>query len=254
MTLAGGGSCESCSSSDVVVVVEDGGGRVFLITWTAYVTTIVIPNHAAATTTIFCNQHHVPPSRYNKNLVSTVEDRFMSIKLPYGRQVSESTKSITMQLPHDWYRKFSGILFCTYNYDRHLSIFIKRERSMDSEPHNDYWEEFEKNQDFYEYSQVGYVPFGSLRHIPWWNYTYTKKITFEIEGRFDFKVGLVPRKSKFSDSMETSNASIIDSSDLWDEEYWEDNRYGKKTFEIKYDSRSSNIQIEWDPGYIRTRT
>ncbi|MFS7959114.1 hypothetical protein Hanom_Chr08g00686851 [Helianthus anomalus] len=92
------------------------------------------------------------------------------------------------------------------------------------------------------YERVGYVPFSSLRHIPWFNPTYTQNISFQAEDVYNhmnnpgLNVELVRSKSKIGDFSEPP----IDYSECWDEEY-EDT----KTFEIIYDSNSSKIQISW---------
>ncbi|KAI3730801.1 hypothetical protein L1987_61979 [Smallanthus sonchifolius] len=176
---------------------------------------------------------------------NALEDRFMSLILPPQKPLvsGPTTGSFTLQLPHNWYRDFSGFWFnIDYICPLNCTIVIKHEMSStDSQPDKDLWEEFDKNSESYEYRKVAYVPFASLMHIPWWNNSrYSKKnILFQIYGMWNPKVGLVPRKiSKTGDSIDQR---AIDCSEFGDEEY-EDT----KTFEIKDDSKSSNsIQIEW---------
>ncbi|KAJ0896138.1 putative leucine-rich repeat domain superfamily [Helianthus annuus] len=172
---------------------------------------------------------------------NAVKDRFMSVFSPNVQPSSIYTKLVTLQLPHNWYSDFSGFLLSLrareYNYEMHV-IVIKQEMSTDHP------EEFEEQRVQYDYERVGYVPFSSLRHIPWFNYTYTKNISFQITekyGGYTKKVGLnlelVHSKSKIGDL----NEDPIDYSECWDEEYKD-----RKTFDIVYDSKSSEIQISWE--------
>ncbi|KAM0042507.1 hypothetical protein Hdeb2414_s0010g00330641 [Helianthus debilis subsp. tardiflorus] len=168
--------------------------------------------------------------------VNTVEDRFMSVDTPGD----SSYKTSTLQLPHNWYSDYSGfLLYANRCRIWECSIVIKREISMDSQHDHDHGEQFDKNPESYEYEQVGYVPFGSLGHIPWWNSTCTN-ITLQFHAKGNPKVELVPRKSKLGGSREKAKATI-DCSECWEED--------QKTFEIMHDSNSSNIHIVWDHGY-----
>ncbi|XP_076952371.1 TMV resistance protein N-like [Bidens hawaiensis] len=175
--------------------------------------------------------------------VNAVEDRFMSVQLlhePLMMSIYSHIKTILikLQLPHNWYSDFSGFLLCADDcMDRGCSIVIKHEMlPTDSQPIDDYIEEFDKNHESYEYGYVAYVPFGSLKHTSWWDPTFTHT-TFQIDGLSNPKVRLVPMKwTKSGDSRQKQNAPTID--EFWDEEY-ED----RKTFEIKDDPKSSSIQL-----------
>ncbi|KAL8258390.1 hypothetical protein R6Q59_030431 [Mikania micrantha] len=179
--------------------------------------------------------------------VNALEDRFMSVQLPpgsFGKSAfetstfSDTRRLITLQLPHNWYNDFSGFLFFTDNTQWSMescSIVIRQEMSMNSQPDHDQWEAFDKNKESYEHSQVGYVPFSSLRCTPCWNSASYTNVTFEIdEDMANPKIGLVPRRSATGDC-----------SECWDE----GNCFGK-TFEIKDDPNSSNVQIVWNHGFV----
>ncbi|MFS7959140.1 putative leucine-rich repeat domain superfamily [Helianthus anomalus] len=167
---------------------------------------------------------------------NAVKDRFMSVLSPNVQASSIYTKLVTLQLPHNWYSDFSGFLLSLRARYGTYRIVIKQEISTDHpEKSGEDWER-------YDYERVGYVPFSSLRHIPWFNPTYTQNISFQITDKYDYtkktgvNVELVRSKSKIGDLSEPP----IDYSECWDEEYEE-----RKTFEIIYDSNSSEIQISW---------
>ena len=152
--------------------------------------------------------------------------------------------TFTLQLPHNWYNDFSGFLFCTNESVFECLIVIKQEEAcLDVQP--DHRPEFDSDPESDEYSRVGYVSFGSLRHTSWWNPAYNK-LSFELgnksgdkyEDKFYLKVGLVPRKCN-GDSNERAKGAV-DSSEFWDEE-----EQDKKTFKIVHDSKSS-IMIRWN--------
>ncbi|KAJ0959358.1 hypothetical protein HanPSC8_Chr00c163g0805471 [Helianthus annuus] len=169
---------------------------------------------------------------------NAAKDRFISVVSP-SVEPSSIRKSVTLQLPHNWYSDFSGFLLslcgrkCNY---RTYDIVIKQEMSTDHP------KEFKKDLGEYDYDRVGYVPFSSLRHIPWFNPTYTKNISFQmvygyhVKNNTGLSVELVRSKSKIGDL----NEHPIDYSECWDEEYEDE-----KTFKIMYDSNSSKIQISW---------
>ncbi|KAM0014955.1 putative leucine-rich repeat domain superfamily [Helianthus debilis subsp. tardiflorus] len=170
---------------------------------------------------------------------NAVKDRFMSVVSPNVRPSSIYTKLVTLQLPHNWYSDFSGFLLSVLsrdcNYQRY-QIVINQEKSTD------HHEEFGEDWGKYDYERVGYVPFSSLRHIPWFKPTYTQNISFQIaddDTSTGLNVELFRGKSKIGDL----NERPINYSECWDEEY-EDN----KTFEITYDSLFSKIQISWKHG------
>ncbi|KAJ0545027.1 putative leucine-rich repeat domain superfamily [Helianthus annuus] len=151
---------------------------------------------------------------------NAVENRFMSLTLP-GRQPEmfcNTTTFITLQLPPNWNSEFTGFLVSAENYlwKDECVIVIKQEMSMDpqTDHHHD---EFDINLDSYEYAQIGYVPFGSLRHTPWWNSAHTN-ISFEIQGKRNCKVERVPRRSNSGDSRERAN-DTLDCSECLEEEY-----------------------------------
>ncbi|KAJ0896118.1 putative TIR domain, P-loop containing nucleoside triphosphate hydrolase [Helianthus annuus] len=161
------------------------------------------------------------------------EDRFMSVLSTNVEPSSIYTKLVTLQLPHNWDSDFSGFLLSLRGYGRNHEIYrivIKQEMSTDHP------EEFGEDWEKYDSERVGYVPFSSLRHIPWINPTYTKNISFQTNYDGGLNVEIVRSKIKIGDL----NEHPIDYSECWDEEY-EDN----KTFEILYDSNSSEIQIAW---------
>ncbi|KAI3824110.1 hypothetical protein L1987_05559 [Smallanthus sonchifolius] len=169
------------------------------------------------------------------SLRNAVEHRFMSVILPGERKdiVSPTTTFITLQLPANWHSDFTGFLLCVDNYmwNDECVIVIKQDMGMESQPDDDHnhWEEFDKNPESCEHTQVGYIPFGSLRHTSWWNPTYTNT-TFQIQGKGNCKVGLVPRK-------ERPKATMI--------EFWDEVDEYRKTFEVIDDSKSSSIRIGW---------
>lgn len=157
-----------------------------------------------------------------------------------GRAFSQKPHqpTFTLQLPHNWYNDFSGFLLWTDKYLWRYLIVIKQEETcLDVQP--DHWPEFDKNPESDEYSSVGYVSFGSLRHTSWWNPAYNK-LSFELGDKFGYnlKVGLVPRKCN-GDSNEREKGAL-DSSEFWDDEL-----HDKKTFKIVHDSKSS-IMIQWN--------
>ncbi|KAJ0896120.1 putative TIR domain, P-loop containing nucleoside triphosphate hydrolase [Helianthus annuus] len=171
---------------------------------------------------------------------NVVKDRFMSVVSPDVEPSEPSrifTRLVTFQLPHNWCSDFSGFLLFlredNCNYAK-LSIVIKQEISADHS------EEFDKDWAQYDYERVGYVPFSSLRHIPWFNPTYEENISFQTDYG-GLNIELVPCKIKRGDLSEPP----IDYSECWDEEY-ED----RKTFKITYDSNSSEIQISWDHSIV----
>ncbi|XP_076884084.1 TMV resistance protein N-like [Bidens hawaiensis] len=167
-----------------------------------------------------------------------VEDRFLAVTLPSPELRSptigdsDTTTLIALQLPHNRYSDFSGILLRGVEWHSWVCrIVIKQEISMESQPHHDHWEEFDRNPESNEDTCVCYVPFSLLRHIPWLNPTCTINISLEIDGMCNPKVGLVPRKSKLGDPK--------DCLESW-EEYtssWE--------FKITNDWKSSKITIKW---------
>ncbi|KAJ0896084.1 putative P-loop containing nucleoside triphosphate hydrolase, leucine-rich repeat domain superfamily [Helianthus annuus] len=165
---------------------------------------------------------------------NAVKDRFMSVKSPVVEPSSIYTKLVTLQLPHNWYSDFSGFLLSLRARYGMYRIVIKQEISTDPpEKSGEDWEQC-------NCEMVGYVPFSSLRHIPWFNPTYTQNISFQITDKYDhmkktgLNVELVCSTSKIGDS----NEHPIDYSECWDED--------NKTFEITYDSKSSEIQVSWD--------
>ncbi|KAM0014958.1 putative TIR domain, P-loop containing nucleoside triphosphate hydrolase [Helianthus debilis subsp. tardiflorus] len=143
---------------------------------------------------------------------NAVKDRFMSVVSPAVEPSSIYTKLVTLQLPHYWYSDFSGFLLSVLSRDSHFEtyrIVIKQEMSTDHP------EEF-----------------GEDCREPY-NYKYEKiEDTRDHQG---LNVELVRSKSKIGDL----NEHPIDYSECWDED--EDN----KTFEITYDSQSSETQISW---------
>uniref|UniRef100_A0A251U2E5 Putative toll/interleukin-1 receptor (TIR) domain-containing protein n=1 Tax=Helianthus annuus TaxID=4232 RepID=A0A251U2E5_HELAN len=148
---------------------------------------------------------------------NAAKGRFMSLLLPMVKSSSRIfTRLVTLQLPSNWYN-------------------IKRET-----PTYDYSEESDEDWEQCKYERVGYVPFNSLRHIPWFNPTYTKNISFHTR-HCGLNVELVRSKNKIVDL----NENPIDYSECWDEEYDEDYIKLRKAFEIMYDSQSSNIRILW---------
>ncbi|KAK9074330.1 hypothetical protein SSX86_006928 [Deinandra increscens subsp. villosa] len=186
---------------------------------------------------------------------NAVEDHFMSVLLPIDTTFHDSTSTttfimddsttalITLQLPHNWYSDFSGFLFSLDNHhwrDQYFLIVIKQEMSTNFQPEHHQWKEYDKSdhESYYEHAQVGYVPFASLRHYAEWNSAYSK-VSFRIQSHGNFKVLLVPRKSKTVDSSEGAKA-ITDYSGFGDKE-----NEDRKTFEIIDNSKSSTIMIVW---------
>ncbi|KAJ0545017.1 putative leucine-rich repeat domain superfamily [Helianthus annuus] len=165
---------------------------------------------------------------------NAAKDRFMSVLLPVVEPSSRIfTRLVTLQLPSNWYSDFSGLLLFLRDDDEYgfsHCIGIKQETST-----YDYSEESDEDREPWDYEKVGYVPFNSLRHIPWLNPTYAKNILFQTD-KGGLNVELFRSKNKIVDL----NENPIDNSECWDEEY-ED----RKTFEIMYDSQSSNIRILW---------
>ncbi|KAL8258275.1 hypothetical protein R6Q59_030316 [Mikania micrantha] len=125
------------------------------------------------------------------------EDRFMSVTLPGGPQVTNKfpyRRIITLQLPQNWKNDFSGFLVCADNLQNDpYIIFINTNTSMVMEySQPDHWEEFDKNPESYDYALAGYIPFSSLQDTSWWNSAHTR-ISFDFEGISNPKVALVPR-------------------------------------------------------------
>ncbi|KAL9993693.1 putative P-loop containing nucleoside triphosphate hydrolase, leucine-rich repeat domain superfamily [Helianthus debilis subsp. tardiflorus] len=203
---------------------------------------------------------------------NAAKDRFMSVVSPDVQPSSIFMGFVTLQLPHNWHSDFSGflLLLCDDDcFEGRRCIAIKQEMSTDHpekfnndwEPYGsesvgtnysqesdedreqcnyervgtDYSEESDEDQEQCNYERVGYVPFSSLSHIPWLNPTYTKNLSFKTY-RGGLNVKLVSSKSKMGDS----NEHPSDYSECWDEE---DEDF--TTFEIIYDSKSSEIQISW---------
>ncbi|MFS7990222.1 putative P-loop containing nucleoside triphosphate hydrolase, leucine-rich repeat domain superfamily [Helianthus anomalus] len=181
------------------------------------------------------------PERTNKRVLlsmlegNAVANRFMSVLSPVIEPSSRIfTRLVTLQLPSNWYSDFSGLLLFLrsdnicggFRYD----IRIKQETSA-----YDYSEESDEDWEQCMYERVGYVPFNSLRHIPWLNPTYTKNISFHTKYG-GHNVELVRSKNKIVDLNENS----IDYSECWGEEYEH-----TKTFKIMYDSQSCDIHIVW---------
>ncbi|KAJ0545043.1 putative leucine-rich repeat domain superfamily [Helianthus annuus] len=169
---------------------------------------------------------------------NAAKDRFMSVLLPAVEPSPRIfTRLVTLQLTSNWYSDFSGLLLFI-RYNRNVDswrfgmyiISIKKETST-----YDYSKESDEDRESWDCERVGYVPFNSLRHIPWLNPTYTKNISFQTN-RGGLNVELVRSKNKIVDL----NENPIDYSECWDEEYKDE-----KTFEILYDSQSSEIQIVW---------
>ncbi|KAJ0537475.1 putative leucine-rich repeat domain superfamily [Helianthus annuus] len=169
---------------------------------------------------------------------NAAKDRFMSLLLPTVEPSPRIfTGLVTLQLPSNWDNDFSGLLlFLRGDIGDGLShdIDIMQETST-----YDYSEESYEDRERWDYEMVGYVPFNSLRHIPWLNPTYTKNISFKTD-KGGLNVELVRSKNKIVDL----NENPIDYSECWDEKYDEEYEV-TKTFKIMYESESSNIQIVW---------
>ena len=129
--------------------------------------------------------------------------------------------TFTLQLPHNWYNDFSGFLLCTAI---ECLIVIKQEETC-LDVQRDHWPEFDSNPECDEYSTVGYVSFGSLRHTSWWNPAYNK-LSFELGDIYypksNLKVGLVPRKCN-GDSSERAKRAL-DSSEFWNDKEEDDKK------------------------------
>ncbi|KAJ0552059.1 putative leucine-rich repeat domain superfamily [Helianthus annuus] len=167
---------------------------------------------------------------------NAANDRFMSVLLPAIEPSPRIfMRLVTLQLPSNWHSDFSGLLLFLCDDSRgklSYRIDIKQETSTYDYSRMKSWEQC-------KYERVGYVPFNSLRHIPWLNPTYTKNISFQTN-LGGLSVELVRSKNKIVDL----NENPIDYSECWDEEYDEYEEL-RKTFEIMYDSQSSNIRIVW---------
>ncbi|KAJ0537476.1 hypothetical protein HanHA300_Chr08g0263871 [Helianthus annuus] len=171
---------------------------------------------------------------------NAAKDRFMSFVLPAVEPSSRIfTRLVTLQLPSNWYSDFSGLLLFLREDESYMfrhDIVIKQETSTyDCSQESD--EESDEDRESWDCERVGYVPFNSLRHIPWLNPTYTKNISFHICYGVGLNVELVRSKNKIVDL----NENPIDYSECWDKQYKD-----RKTFEIMYDSQSSNIRIVWN--------
>ncbi|KAD2804170.1 hypothetical protein E3N88_37547 [Mikania micrantha] len=169
------------------------------------------------------------------------EDRFMSVTLPGGPQVTNKfpyRRIITLQLPQNWKKDFIGFLVCADNLQNDpYIIFINTNTSMAMEySQPDHWEEFDKNPESYDYALVGYIPFGSLQDTPGWNSAYIDQISFDIAGISNPKIALVPRKNK---------RDLKSREKMFDDIEFE----GQNTFTIKGDSKVFGM-ITWSHGYI----
>ncbi|KAM0003661.1 putative leucine-rich repeat domain superfamily [Helianthus debilis subsp. tardiflorus] len=162
---------------------------------------------------------------------NAAKDRFMSVLLPVVESSSRIfTRLVTLQLPSNWYSDFSGLLLFLRNNDRRSGLGYRIDIKQETSTYG-YSQESGEDWEQYKYERVGYVPFNSLRHIPWLNPTYTKSISFQTN-HGGLNVELVRSKNKTVDL----NENPIDYSECWDEEY--ENR---KTFEIMYDSKCQKI-------------
>ncbi|KAI7749172.1 hypothetical protein M8C21_028227, partial [Ambrosia artemisiifolia] len=162
-------------------------------------------------------------------------DRFMSVEVSPDVEPSNIyMRLVTFQLPHNWYTDFSGFLLTLHV---EIKLFSKYEIVIKQEMSTSHFEKFNEDWNPLAKESVVYVPFSSLRHITWLNPTYTKNISFHTNNGV-LSVSLVRSKRKVGDL----NECPIDYSECWDEEY-----EIRKTFEIIYDSKSSEIQIEWHP-------
>ncbi|KAM0041465.1 putative P-loop containing nucleoside triphosphate hydrolase, leucine-rich repeat domain superfamily [Helianthus debilis subsp. tardiflorus] len=149
---------------------------------------------------------------------NAIKNRFMSVLRPYVESSIVFTRFVTVQLPHNWYSDLSGFLLLLSADDFFLresyKIVIKQEMSTGHS------EKFDKE----------------CREP--YNYKHERMVDKEIHmNKAGLNVELIHRKSKIGDL----NEHPIDYSECWDEEF-ED----RKTFEIIYDSESSEIQIKWD--------
>ncbi|KAJ0545049.1 putative leucine-rich repeat domain superfamily [Helianthus annuus] len=107
---------------------------------------------------------------------NAANDRFMSVLLPAIEPSPRIfMRLVTLQLPSNWHSDFSGLLLFLCDDSRgklSYRIDIKQETSTYDYSRMKSWEQC-------KYERVGYVPFNSLRHIPWFNPTYTKNISFK---------------------------------------------------------------------------
>ncbi|KAJ0545084.1 putative TIR domain, P-loop containing nucleoside triphosphate hydrolase [Helianthus annuus] len=179
---------------------------------------------------------------------NAVKDRFMSVSLPAVEPSSIYTKLVTLQLPHNWYSDFSGFLLSLRAPDYYYysyRIVIKQKMSTDhSEKSDEDWEQCKFGEDHsekfnndlgpYDSESVG-TDYSHESDEDWEqrNYERAKDIYEDNPG---LNVELVRSKSKIGDL----NEHPIDYSECWDEEFEDD-----KTFEITYDSQSSETQISW---------
>ncbi|KAJ0763459.1 putative TIR domain, P-loop containing nucleoside triphosphate hydrolase [Helianthus annuus] len=179
---------------------------------------------------------------------NAVKDRFMSVLTPNVQPSSIYTKLVTLQLPHNWYSDFSGFLLSLSAPDSRSDtdtyrIVIKQEMSMDHpEEFGEDWEQRKFGEDHSEKFNNDLGPCDS--ESVGTDYSHKsdedwEQCNYERMGDAGLNVELVRRKSKIGDL----NKHPINYSECWDEEY-EDN----KTFEITYDSESSEIQISWKHG------
>ncbi|KAI7749173.1 hypothetical protein M8C21_028228 [Ambrosia artemisiifolia] len=162
-------------------------------------------------------------------------DRFMSLEVSPNVEPSKIyMRLVKLQLPHNWCSDFSGFLLESRIEKAHFrgyKIVIKQDMSTN------HYEKFGEDWKRLSYENAGYIPFSSLRHIPWFNPTCTTNISFHTnEGVLS--VSLVRSKCKVGDLSECP----IDYSECWDEAHGD-----IKTFKIIYDSESSEIQISWRP-------
>ncbi|KAL4570072.1 hypothetical protein LXL04_025723 [Taraxacum kok-saghyz] len=185
---------------------------------------------------------------------NAIEDYFLSVTLmciqipkklvrwrPWGR-------TFTLPLPYNWYNDFCGFLICvvTENSNLDIKIDINNEQYL---VEYSYGLNKKRSPEFVDKTKtfVGYVSFGSLRHITFSNSSYTK-ISVSVEhfkylapDELNYYLGaeLVSRKSK-DDEVQTKTPT-------YSSEFWDGERDGRRpTFRIQRDSISS-INILWRP-------
>ncbi|KVH87637.1 Leucine-rich repeat-containing protein, partial [Cynara cardunculus var. scolymus] len=149
-------------------------------------------------------------------------------------------RRLMLELPRNWYNKFSGFLICLKvegmigNNSNVITIedVMGRENEDVLEVSDD--ETFKWIRGKGEvYKCYIYISCSSLRHTSWWKSTHTT-ISFSIQRGTFVKVELVPRSK--GDPIERVKHTT-NSSEFWDRE----------TIEITHDSKSC-IKINWCPN------
>ncbi|KAJ9554589.1 hypothetical protein OSB04_018634 [Centaurea solstitialis] len=183
-----------------------------------------------------CNVEHILQSMLQGN---AIEDYYISIQLdgPYIPRRGLANEVFALQLPWNWKTEFSGFLVYVYSWKTVKKgwrnkevIMIEEVKGMENK--GDILEDEDEDEE-----GMCYISFSLLKDTSWWNSKHTT-ISFSLTRQVCLKVELVPKRSQGDDLTERPKDPTYIS------EFWNNNSPNRKTFDIKYDSKSS-IGIEW---------